>query len=408
MSKELYREEAYQSKIKGFSNPVSIRGSISAAVITGIIFVILGGLIIYGWNAPYSRKVTVTGEIIPQSGDIAVRNTQPGVVNMLVKDGALVKKGQVLATIDEELASDPNRTTSEIELSSLKERRDLIDKQYKISESRITQSKRTFKLRIENADSSIKALEEQIEMIETEVDLADEALKRRKGLAEKNLSTQSDLDVANSNLLNARRALIETRSEYVAAKAERSSAKFDGETDLSRIQEEMISLRAERLAILQEIDQIENQQTRELRAPISGHVIYARARDQEQVGAQETIFTIVPAEDKLLALLYAPSSAIGFVNVGDPVYLRYDAYPYREHGTFTGIVERIDSAPQTPSDIGAVLSDSEPVYRIYATIEQKPTNKQQEQLRMIAGMRFSASIVADQKPILFWLLDPIF
>ncbi|MFV0335803.1 MAG: HlyD family secretion protein [Tropicimonas sp.] len=407
MSQDLYRKEAFESKIRGFSNPISIRGSVSAAVVTALIFAVLAVLVVYGWNSPYSRKVTVTGELAPQSGNIAVRTSLPGIVSIMVRDGDLVKKGQVLARIDEELAGTPGRTDSEIELTSLRERRDLIDQRLESADRRIAQTKRVTALRIENAEISSAALEQQIEMAESEQDLALNALERRRGLVDKSLSTQSELEMANTNVLNAQRSLIEAKSKHVVAVAERSSAELEGETELSRIREEMISLRAERLSILKQIDQIGNESTRELRAPIAGHVVFTRARDQERVAQGETVFTIVPDDEALVALLYAPSSAIGFVKLGDPVYLRYDAYPYREHGIFTGTVDRIDSAPQMPQDIGAVLSASEPVYRIYARIDQTPENKRRERLRLIAGMRFEASIVADQKPILFWLLDPV-
>lgn len=147
---------------------------------------------------------------------------------------------------------------------------------------------------------------------------------------------------------------------------------------------------------------------KELRAPIDGRVVFTRIRDQERIGADTQVFTIVPEGETLLVQLYAPSAAIGFVQQGDPVYLRYDAYPYREHGTFVGTISRIDSAPQSPGEMGVILASTEPVYRVQARIDQQPVNKRGETLRLMSGMRLSASIVADEKPILFWLLDPVF
>jgi membrane fusion protein len=407
MGQDLYRKEAYESKIRGFSNPVSIRGSLSATVITGLVLAVLAILIVYGWHAPYSRKLTVTGEVVPQSGSITVRSAQTGIVDMVVEDGAIVRQGQVLARINEDLAGVEGRSDADVELTSLRARLELIEQRLSIGDRRIEQTEQVAALRVENAETGISAFRQQIDMAEAEIALAQDALQRRRDLVDKELSTQGQLDLARTTLLGAQRALVDAKSSHVAAVAERSSAELEGETEISRINEEMIALRAERLGILQQIDQIANSRARELRAPTAGHVVYTRARDGERVAPQEAVFTVVPADDVLVAQLYARSSVIGFVEAGDPVYLRYDAYPYREHGTFTATVSRIDSAPQAPQDLGVVLATNEPVYRISAAIDQSPRNKDREELRLIAGMRFEASIIADQKPILFWLLDPV-
>jgi membrane fusion protein len=40
----------------------------------------------------------------------------------------------------------------------------------------------------------------------------------------------------------------------------------------------------------------------------------------------------VPSGARLLAHLYAPSSAVGFLRADQPVLLRYDAFPYQKYG----------------------------------------------------------------------------
>ena len=108
------------------------------------------------------------------------------------------------------------------------------------------------------------------------------------------------------------------------------------------------------------------------------------------------------------AVLLAPSSAVGFVKPNDRVQLRYAAFPFREHGVFTGTIVQMDKTEQLPSELDAPIMVSEPVYRIIVDVEQPPISKKKKSLRLASGMTLEASIIIDQRPLLFWLLDPIY
>ena len=53
------------------------------------------------------------------------------------------------------------------------------------------------------------------------------------------------------------------------------------------------------------------------------------------------IATLLPENPKLEANLFIPSSAIGFIKVGLPVSIRYDAFPYQKFGQQKGIIDEI-------------------------------------------------------------------
>ncbi|WP_337909983.1 HlyD family efflux transporter periplasmic adaptor subunit [Vibrio cholerae] len=143
-------------------------------------------------------------------------------------------------------------------------------------------------------------------------------------------------------------------------------------------------------------------------SPSSGVITYASAQHDENVNVGQELFYITSNNDELVAVLLAPSTAIGFAKIGDVVSIRYDAYPYREHGIFIGDIISIDKTAQIPNAIRSPISISEPVYKIVVKVEQIPVSKSGALLKLRSGMKIEASIILDKKPLLFWLFDPIF
>lgn len=173
-----------------------------------------------------------------------MRASMPGVVNIIVHDGERVTTGQVLARISDAVDAQPGRSDADITRETLTKRRDLIDERLSLGERRIEQLRSIAALRIENAQNSINSLAEQIAMIETEVELARDALVRTRDLSDKALSTRGSVDVAQTNLLNAERALIEAKTSRIAAVADLGSTQLTSESEVSLLREEMIGLRA--------------------------------------------------------------------------------------------------------------------------------------------------------------------
>ncbi len=407
MSHTLYRKEALESRIKGFSNPVSIRGSLSATLLTACLLGILVGLIAYAWLTSYTRKVTAPGFIEPSSGGITLSAPVAGVLELRVANGARVEKGELLAVISDTFDVDRRESLISLQLEGLEARRQLVDERIALTERRLTSAERIHSVRIANAERQQHTRERILEMQRREHELAVASRDRVAALFERKLDTQSSLDEADSTLIAASQRLIDAETAALEAAERVQTSRIDRELELNEINAQLVDYRSEGLSLSNQIERLSAEQRRDIVAPIDGVVTVSKARDLQRVSLAEPLFRIDPAGDHFQATVLAPSAAIGFVAEGDLISIRYAAYPYREHGVFRGLVRAIDNTAQLPQAIAAPIAGDEPVYRIYTDIDQAPVNKRGERLRLASGMLFEASIIADQKPILFWLLDPV-
>ncbi len=407
MASDLYRPEAYASRIRGFSNPVTIRGSLSATLMMLALLALVGGLVTYAWLTPYSRKVQAPGFVSPITGSITVTSPSDGIVRLAVENGDHVEHGQLLAVITKTLDIVGEKNVTAMRLEMLNQQRDLLDERISLTQRRIPSTERNFSMLLANAEQRLASQERILSMQREERARAEKARERVAHLVSKGFSTTTRLDDASSALILADQRLIDAEVTVLEMRERMETLIVERELELSSLRQEELALRNQRLDLRDEIYRLGAEIQHEVYAPVSGTVTFTRVRNLERTSAQQPLFRIDPADTEQVATILAPSSAIGFVAEGDKVRVRYDAYPYREHGVFSGTVISIDNTSQRPEEFNSPIGGLGPVYRVTARIEQAPVNKRGAELRIVSGMTLEASIIADDKPILFWLIDPV-
>ena len=72
------------------------------------------------------------------------------------------------------------------------------------------------------------------------------------------------------------------------------------------------------------------------------------------MAAAGALASLMPADARLQAQLFAPSSAIGFVRPDQTVLLRYQAFPYQKFGHQSGQVVQVSRTPLQPSELAGL------------------------------------------------------
>ena len=403
----LFRKEASESKVKGFSNPVTIKGSLTVQIMLLGIFFISVGLIAFSILTEYTRRSVVSGFLRPDVGSISVASNASGDLGLEILNGEAVSAGQLLAKVGSSSLTVSGQSILELELEGIQAAQSLIDDRLVLTRTQFNPLEIQQRLALEQHDRDIVAARTLLITRQNQLGNATEQLARTQSLSEQGVVSQAAVDDAEQPLIMAQQAVEDAQGQIARLEAQTPLIEIEWQTRRIELEQSINVLERERRGLEAQIIQLSSQRETGIFAPSAGVVTYSAAQDGENVNAGTVLFQITPQTSELQSILLAPSSAIGFVEVGDTVQLRYSAFPFREHGVFPGKVLAIDETAQLPSAIRAPIQVNEPVYRITVEIEQAPLSKRNEVLNLAPGMTLEASIIIDQKPLLFWLLDPL-
>ena len=167
--------------------------------------------------------------------------------------------------------------------------------------------------------------------------------------------------------------------------------------------------------LAQESAENEARQRIVVRAPQDGVVTAVLAELGQAVSAGAPVASLLPADAKLQAQLFAPSSAVGFLLPNQQVQLRYQAFPYQKFGHHAGQVSQVSRAPLQAADLaGLPLPESmkstpsaEPLYRITVTLDQQAVQAYGQAQPLSPGMQIDADVMLDRRRLIEWIFEPL-
>jgi HlyD family type I secretion membrane fusion protein len=127
----------------------------------------------------------------------------------------------------------------------------------------------------------------------------------------------------------------------------------------------------------------------------------------------QPLFSLVPANAPLEIAAHVDAKQIGFLKVGDPVTIKFDAYKFLEHGTGTGVVKTIsedsftEASAQEAFQSGAQASAQAPVdpyFEARITLTAVKLHDVSRNFRLTPGMTVEADIVVGKRTIMWYLL----
>ncbi|UUZ55054.1 HlyD family secretion protein [Massilia sp. H-1] len=123
----------------------------------------------------------------------------------------------------------------------------------------------------------------------------------------------------------------------------------------------------------------------------------------------------VPVE----AHLFVTSKDSGFVEKGQKILIRYQAYPYQKFGLFHGTITAISNTPFAPHELPSSLAStvlsknavgnntSESLFRIRVELDAQKIEVHGKLIGIRPGMTLDADILLEDKRIWEWILEPL-
>lgn len=410
MSSDLFREEAleYQSASNSrFGKPTGVMPP-AWSRITLLLACFIGALLVFLFTVDFARKETVRGKLRVDGAEAKVYALEAGrITKVMVTDGQNVIAGDPIAEITTERLMSDGIALSEtmlaelaLERESLERRRAAVDEAARLNMTQADQRLSDARRREEEIKAQLNVAERRVSIAEQRASDAEEFLL--EGLiAEPQLNDRLEaLAALQQNQLQLEAQLSEAISAQSRARLEKQQASAARKRDLADIDQRLGQISAQMKRTSAETAHI-------VTAPIDGVIASLTARSGEQATGGVPLAVILPKNSTLIAEVYLPSRAIGFVEPGQEVKLQYDAFPYQKFGVAYGTISNVASTAQLPQEIGVQSQTGEPLYRVAIEIEAQSIEAFSRRITLQAGMELSADIVLENRRLLEWLIEPI-
>jgi membrane fusion protein len=402
----LFRQELIDHFAHRLHGEVSIAVPISWQTIGYFLFATLVVALIFLCTASYARVEAVGGAIALDKGVVSIVPTRPGVVtDILAHEGARVSAGQPVLTIRSEEDSGRGDTAPERILAAL----DAQDHSLKMQAALLTESSAAEQARLteqaRGISDEIARLDTQIAVQERLVRLAQGFLHRAQEIAAQGYISGHDRDASEADLLTKRQQLLQLQQARAAKSAELHAARRAMAQSATNAEAQIAGLSSNRAQVAQQVAQARAAQGYALTSPVSGTVTALTARVGQPSSPPSPTMLVVPDDTRPLAELQVPSSAVGFLEVGQAVRLNIDAFPYERFGVVEGRIASIATAAtlrQMPD------GKSAPVYLVNVELPNPWIMAFGRKQSLLAGMTLSARIVTRRQTLLEWLFEPIF
>lgn len=385
------------------AQPLSLRWLtvlVVAAAVAVALFLSLG---------QYTRKARLAGVLVPQGGLLELRTPREAVVlERRVREGDAVRQGDVLVVLSLDRSSGEGETQAEVRRSLDERRRSLreaVDRQAALQDSR----SRALADRIAEMTRERSRHDERTQLQRERLALAEQALAQFESLRNQDFIAPAQLRAKQQDVLEQRerlQALAQERAQHernlAALQAEARELPLQAQARLGEIERELSALAGDTA-------ETESRRREVLRAPQDGVVGALVAEPGQSVAASAVLVRLMPGQAPLLAELYAPSSAIGFLRPAQPVLMRYHAFPYQKFGSQAGRVLGVSRTP-VPADARlsvAGLPVDEPLYRVTVALDRQDVQAYGQPQPLAPGMQLEADVQLDRRRLIEWIFEPL-
>lgn len=371
-------------------------------------------LLLFG--ASYTRKAHVSGWLVPQQGMVRVFAPRAAVVSaLLVREGAQVRQGQPLARLSAEEHSTALGDTQAGTVRALEAQRATLDVERLRAQEMFAQQRAALATRFDTLGREADSLRQEIEVQQKRLALAKQWQGRMRGLQGSGYISEQQVRVAAEASLDQAAKLRTLQRGVLSLERERAEVKGELEQLPSKMATQEALIARTLAANSRELGEVEARRSLVIPAPQAGTVTALHAHTGTAVGPTAPLLSIVPHGAVLEAHLYAPSRAVGFVHAGQPVLLRYRAYPYQKFGHARGVIASVSRTAIEPSELpamfaggGAAGSSAEALYRVTVALERQSVMTYGKAAPLQPGMQLDADVLLERRRLYEWVLDPVY
>lgn len=411
---DLFRTEALDHQRQRFHGAVVLARPWSFAALTTLLAALVLALLVFAAVAGFTRKEQVNGMVVPDSGLLRIVAPLAGRVSEVrAAAGASVRAGDVLFVIERD-----RRTAGGVDQRSIS---DTLTRRLGRLEADAAQQDQLAQLRRQEADTRARGLEASLAQLRREraaqeqrVQVLRDIARRHDDLAREGMVSQTLAQAKAAEALEQEvelaaidRARADTERELGSVRAQAAQLPLQAGREQSVLRREMDALR-------EKLDESELSHALSVRAARDGVVAAVLAEPGQPVNDAAELATLVPQGAQLEAELFLPSRAVGHLREGQPVQLRFEAYPYEKYGLFPGRLRSVSLSPVAATERAAGLApptaggDAAALYRARVTLDIAALRARTGSAAPLRpGMLLAASVAMEHRSLVEWALAPL-
>ena len=411
----LFRPEAIRGQQQAWLGSIQLIRPVSFALLTTLVLAVAALVALVLVEGRYTRKAHVSGFLVPDKGVLRLLPQQAGtVLERRVAEGQAVRQGDILFVLSTDRATLGGDTQAMVQ-TSLAARGKSLQEAARQRASLQQEQRAGFDRQIDDIRRELAQVDAEAELQRQRLLLAQQAQARVESLRAENFISQAQVQAKSEEVLGVRaqiQSLMRQRAakqrEMGALEAQRRELPLRAQALLGEIERELATL-------AQASAENEARQRIVVRAPQDGVVTAVLAELGQAVSPGAPVASLLPADARLQAQLFAPSSAVGFLRQNQQVQLRYQAFPYQKFGHHAGQVLQVSRTPLQAVDLaGLPLPESmkstpsaEPLYRITVTLDQQVVQAYGQAQPLSPGMQIDADVMLDRRRLIEWIFEPL-
>ncbi|WP_372400730.1 HlyD family type I secretion periplasmic adaptor subunit (plasmid) [Azospirillum sp. HJ39] len=376
--------------------------------------------------------VASQGKIISTEANIMVQPLEMAVIKkILVHAGDVVRKGDVLATLDptftqaDVLQLESRLANADAQIARLEAEHDgkpFVAGNDRYGFSTLQQAlwrerQAQYQSQMQNYEEKLARLQSNVSKYEMDRLHLNERLKvvreietMRSTLLASQVGSRLNLLQATSDRIDIERNLVLNQNELQGNRHDLQALLAERDVFIQqwngKVIEELTTQSNEREALREQLTKARKRQSLvQLDAPVDAIVLEVspKAAPGSVAKEAEALFTLVPVGAPLEVEANIDARDLAFVQVGDKVRVKLDAYPYLQHGSLEAEVSTIsEDSFSNKDDPAKALYYRARVKLLTTTLDNVPSN-----FRLIPGMPVTADIKVGERRIITYFLRPI-
>ena len=413
MSQGLFRQEVIEAKRGEWLGSIIVATPLSRWALTTLALILAAAIMLFLLLGHYTRRETVTGQLVPNRGVLTVAAPGMGTVTrLLVRGGQHVEAGDALLELSSKQDSTALGDTHTLVAQQLDIQRARLRSDLANQNQLATQQADALRAKVVLLQAQLKQIDGQLALQQQQVSSNQQLLARIKPLGVKGYVSAVQIQQQTTAVLNAqaqykqlRRQQLEARQQLDSADQQLAQLPLDEATKRNDTERQLA-------ALTQSIAQNEQQRAIVLHAPRAGVVSTVLLKPGQMVSAGQPLLSILPAGSLMQAQLLVPSRAIGFIEPGSRVVMRYQAFAYQKFGQQYGHVTDISRSALSPADVATLIGErpqtAQPMYRVQVALDSQHVLAYGKPEPVRPGMALEADILIDRRRLIEWVFEPLY